>query len=417
MIDGIYTLFTRIPLFRDLNGVYAADPLWEWDLARHYDYISDLRICCPVKDVSEHAGDVTPVDGLSDRNVSRLNVDRGWASVFKNLVPTGIRIFRALSNTDIAHSQGAGWPFPESYYLLLFRPFLRFKWIIVVESSFYRIPRFGRASFRQLLSHHLNTFLVRSCARSANARIFTTKEYETLFLGHSNDSLVAPVVWAKEANIRPIADFEDAKPEKRRSARLIFPSRLVPDKGVQTVLDAIRILAEQQTKSGDRFLQVDIMGFGPLAEKCREFSQKHSNELVRFFDPLPYGPDFFSLLRTYDALIVASVQEGGQPRIIYDAFSQGLPCVASDTLANREAVKEGETGVLFKAGDANSLADRVIEFAHAPDRLHDMGRRALRKAATRTHEEMHRTREKFLIKTLKLSLDESYGKTTSSDDR
>lgn len=402
MIDGVYTLFVRIPLYRDSNGVYATDPLWQWDLVRHFDYISDLHICCPVENVSEHDVNLVPVVELSDRNVIPLRLDRGWVSVFLNIFPTGTGIFRALSQTQIAHSGAAGWPFPESYYILLFRPFFRFKWVLVVESSFYRIPQYGKATFRQFLSHHINTFLVRRCARNADARIFTTKKYQDLFLGHTENSLIAPVTWVREADLHPVADHSEAKPKARHRSRLIFPSRLVPDKGVQTVLDAIRIGVERQVRTGISMPQIDIMGSGPMADDCRRVSAECPDGLVRFFDPVPYGEEFFSFLRGYDALIMASVQEGGQPRVLYDALSQGLPCIASNTIATREAITDEETGVFFEPGVAKSLADRLIEFAESPDRLHEMGRRALQKAAEHTHEEMHRTRERFLVEVLEL---------------
>ncbi|MEP4194760.1 MAG: glycosyltransferase family 4 protein [Aliishimia sp.] len=415
MIDQAYTLFSKIPLYRDPKGNYATKALWHWDLIRHFEYISDLHLCCPVEHVSEHQADLKYVAELSDDLIYPLRVDRGWGSVFRNLIPNGVGIFRALSKTEIAHSGGAAWPFPESYYILPLRLFFKFKWIIVVEAAFYRMPDHGTASFRQMLSHHLHTFLVKRCVRSADARIFTTQRFQEMFLDAPERSLIAPVVWTKEADIRSNPDFETAKPDGNRRARLIFPSRLIRDKGVQTVLDAIEITAQRAKDQGTEMPQIDILGSGPMTEDCQRVANAYPDEWVRFFDPIPYGDEFFAFLRGYDALIVASLQANGQPRILYDAMSQGLPCIASETIATREAITDGQTGVFFQPGDAASLASCMIEFANRPDLLHEMGRNALVKARSHTHENMHRTREHFLIETLDLSTPANQGQTDANE--
>jgi PEP-CTERM/exosortase A-associated glycosyltransferase len=45
-----------------------------------------------------------------------------------------------------------------------------------------------------------------------------------------------------------------------------------------------------------------------------------------------------------------------------EAMAQGRLVAASDVGGHRELIQDGETGVLFKAGDPDALADKVIEF-------------------------------------------------------
>ncbi|MEM9098481.1 MAG: glycosyltransferase [Pseudomonadota bacterium] len=399
MIAEAYTLFSRIPIYRDAQGRYATDPMWQWDLERHFDYIAQLRLCCPVIQVEVLAPELAELSTLSDRNVLALRAGPGWLAVLRNLIPNGLGVYRALKTTEIAHSDGAGWPFPLSYYIWLLRPLVRVKWVVIVESAFFRMPKFGKPTLRQMLSHHLNSWLVRRCVRSADARVFSTETFRELFLGHKAAALIAPVVWVKEKDRRSSEAHAARAPTGPRRVRLIFPSRLVPDKGVQSLLDAIRLCAER----GATAPEIHIMGAGDLAETCRQTAKAHPEILTQVLEPMPYGADFFAFLHAYDGLIVASLQETGQPRILYDALSQGLPCLASDTIATRETVTEGQTGLLFKPGDAASLADRLIEIAEAPERMHEMGREALTFAGRHTHESMHQVRERFLIETLHLA--------------
>jgi glycosyltransferase involved in cell wall biosynthesis len=44
-----------------------------------------------------------------------------------------------------------------------------------------------------------------------------------------------------------------------------------------------------------------------------------------------------------------------------EAMAQGRLLVASDVGGHRELIKHGETGWLFKAGDATALVDAVLE--------------------------------------------------------
>jgi PEP-CTERM/exosortase A-associated glycosyltransferase len=51
-----------------------------------------------------------------------------------------------------------------------------------------------------------------------------------------------------------------------------------------------------------------------------------------------------------------------------EAMAQGRLLVASDVGGHRELIRHGETGILFRAGDARDLADAVIGLLHGPER-------------------------------------------------
>lgn len=64
--------------------------------------------------------------------------------------------------------------------------------------------------------------------------------------------------------------------------------------------------------------------------------------------------------------------------VLLEAMTMGKPCVASDTFAVPEMVKDGETGYTVPAGDAVSLADRLVQVLRDPvlaRRLGDAGHR------------------------------------------
>ena len=61
-----------------------------------------------------------------------------------------------------------------------------------------------------------------------------------------------------------------------------------------------------------------------------------------------------------------------------EAMALDTPVIASDVGGHKELVRDGETGLLFPAGDPRALADRIRTLARSPDlarRLRDNGRR------------------------------------------
>jgi len=388
MINAPYTLFSRIPLYRAEDGTFYTDDLWEKDLSLHLNYISQFHICCPVLPWQAGQGTDTPILGLQINQVIPLRHDRGWGSVLANLLPNALSVFRAAKRGGILHSSGAGWAFPLSYYILLLRPFLSFRWLMVIESTFWMVPVGCRPSLRKGIAQQLHRTFIRYCLRSADARIFTQDWYRAELLGDSENCLIAPASWIDEEFIA------SAPPPKRPGPlRLIYPTRMVTEKGVDTVLAALA--AYDQTPNAPP-LVLDMIGQGPMAEQARAFAaQPTTSVTLRFLDPVPYGPPFFALLRGYDGVLIANLTEE-QPRIAFDAFSQGLPCIASNTSGNASVIYNGETGHLFAPGDATDLTALLLRLAAAPDDLAALRRRVLTFAHAHTHRAMHRNREAFL---------------------
>jgi PEP-CTERM/exosortase A-associated glycosyltransferase len=68
-----------------------------------------------------------------------------------------------------------------------------------------------------------------------------------------------------------------------------------------------------------------------------------------------------------------------------EAMAQGRLLVASDVGGHKELIRDGETGVLFRAGDAASLADAIVRLLGQRDlwpRLRDQGRRFVERERT-----------------------------------
>lgn len=69
--------------------------------------------------------------------------------------------------------------------------------------------------------------------------------------------------------------------------------------------------------------------------------------------------------RAARAICVTSKWYEAAPLVVFDAQSQGIPLVVSDACAAQEFVEDGVTGLLFRSGDAQHLADQLSRLADA----------------------------------------------------
>jgi glycosyltransferase involved in cell wall biosynthesis len=144
-------------------------------------------------------------------------------------------------------------------------------------------------------------------------------------------------------------------------------------------------------------LEFDIVGEGPLLEECRALESELKTVRARVLDQVPYGPTFFKLIRAYHAIVVPSLSDE-QPRIVFDANSQALPDIASDTDGLRPYVHADATGWLLPRRDASRLADLLQQLSSEPRVLQNFGMCALAEAEKMTHRAMHERHWRVLLK-------------------
>jgi glycosyltransferase involved in cell wall biosynthesis len=175
--------------------------------------------------------------------------------------------------------------------------------------------------------------------------------------------------------------------------RVAFVGQLHAGKGVQVLLAALKKLSGSSLP-----LQVDIYGDGPLLRECID-SLSHIQQpiTVQMRGVIAYGPEFLNRLSEYHLVVVPSLGQE-QPRVIFDAFSQAVPVLASDTQGIAQVVKHDVNGLLFATGDAQQLAAALAECCQHPHALRDLGMHARDNARRFTHESMHAQRADLIRK-------------------
>ena len=82
-------------------------------------------------------------------------------------------------------------------------------------------------------------------------------------------------------------------------------------------------------------------------------------------------------------LYISPSHVDGSSVSLMEALACGLPCLVSDIPANKEWVVENENGWLFRDGDANHLAEKILAVVSQIEKLPEIGRASRRSAEMR----------------------------------
>ncbi|HYE41362.1 MAG TPA: glycosyltransferase [Ramlibacter sp.] len=181
------------------------------------------------------------------------------------------------------------------------------------------------------------------------------------------DKFVQGGLPAERIRIKPNFIESDAQPQWSERSGGLFVGRLSEEKGVDVLADAVKQLPSNP---------VSVIGGGDLATLATEAFGE------RYLGFKPMGEILKQMGRSL-YLVVPSIWYENFPRTIVEAYSCGLPVIASRIGALAEIVTDGVTGLLFEPGDAQDLAHKLQWAEDHPEAMCEMGRAA--RAAYEAH--------------------------------
>jgi glycosyltransferase involved in cell wall biosynthesis len=160
-----------------------------------------------------------------------------------------------------------------------------------------------------------------------------------------------------------VADHGYRERSPNGPVRIGVIGRIAPEKGQRCFVDAAGLLAA--TRPDFRFVVIGRPLFGnPEAdlyfERLREASAGLPVEFAGWTD------DVAGALAGLDLLVVPSTGPEATTRVIPEAWSAGVPVLASESGGIAEIVEDGTTGFLVPPCSARALADRMGEVISLP---------------------------------------------------
>lgn len=172
--------------------------------------------------------------------------------------------------------------------------------------------------------------------------------------------------------------FKECKYIYESPIRVCTFSRVMKEKGITDIINAISFI---NNKYGSTIFTLDI--YGKIDDSYRdEFINllEENNKFINYCGIVDYRKTV-QVIKKYYMLIFPTYYEGECfPGTIIDAFSSGVPVLASDWKYNNEFISNMETGILYDVNDINNLINSLIFAMENPDIVINMRSKCLEKS-------------------------------------
>ncbi|WP_035052224.1 glycosyltransferase family 4 protein [Carnobacterium pleistocenium] len=194
-------------------------------------------------------------------------------------------------------------------------------------------------------------------------------ELKSMHTGLKNQGLNNVVYINKFRRIKPVS-IDSLKKFDKPPYRLCTFSRVLKEKGIEDAIEAVNNINREYSEN---IFELDI--YGTIDESYRE----------RFTDILDSQPDYIKYcgivdfekstetLKAYFALLFPTYYKSeGYPNTFVDAFSAGLPIIASNYKYNSEIICSGKDGIIYDSEDPNALTHELKKIYNKPEIIYDM---------------------------------------------
>lgn len=155
-----------------------------------------------------------------------------------------------------------------------------------------------------------------------------------------------------EDNIKVLPHFVE-EPEHLAGADrgdyALYAGRLSDEKGVDLLLMAWRTIKD---------IPLYIVGTGPRREAMEQFIEREGLTNVRMFGFLK-REEYLKIMREAKFLVAPCLSYDNFPMVVVEAYSYGVPVLASRLGSLEEAVQDGVTGLLFSNADAEDIGRKA----------------------------------------------------------
>jgi glycosyltransferase involved in cell wall biosynthesis len=167
--------------------------------------------------------------------------------------------------------------------------------------------------------------------------------------------------------------FTPAGYDERNDHELLFVGRLVEQKGLAYLLEALPVILAKHPQ-----VTLSVAGSGPEEGRLRSLAEKLGiSDRVAFLGPIP-NAELPRLYRRAAVFVAPLMFAEGLGLVLAEALACECPVVASDLPAIRDVVIHGVTGLTARERDSADLASKVIALLDDPvlrRRLAKEGRR------------------------------------------
>jgi len=160
--------------------------------------------------------------------------------------------------------------------------------------------------------------------------------------------------------------------DKDPNLNLLYAGRIYPEKGIDTLIDAMINLIYGQ---GKRNIRLNLAGSGSVDYENHLRQLVKQAELTEYVSFLGWVPpeEMPGLLHKFDVLLLPSIWPEPFSRAVLEGMISGLVVVATRTGGTPEIISDGENGLLFMPNDPVGLAKKISHLVDDPESRNKMG--------------------------------------------
>jgi len=162
---------------------------------------------------------------------------------------------------------------------------------------------------------------------------------------------------------------------------LIYVGRLSQEKGIRTLIDALKGLT----------IQLKIAGDGPIRGELEYYIQSSGMHNVTFLGYLNHDELKREVARS-TCVVIPSEWYENNPLSIIEAFALGKPVIGSRMGGIPELVSDKVTGVTFEPGNTADIHSKIEYISANPDKVVEMGKAARQFVEQEFNKEKHYAR-------------------------
>ena len=159
------------------------------------------------------------------------------------------------------------------------------------------------------------------------------------------------------------------QPNNKR-LKILFPARILRDKGVIELIDAARLLRDKLRGHATFLLAGDCSSTNPTAIKEEELQDMLEDGYIEW---VGFQNQMIPVYQNSDIVVLPSYREG-LPKSLIEACAIGRPIVTTNVTGCRECVVDGYNGYLVKLKDVVSLAEGIMKLVNSVERRVSFGK-------------------------------------------
>ncbi len=184
-------------------------------------------------------------------------------------------------------------------------------------------------------------------------------------------------------------DTQRYKPQYDGGSYILYFGRLSSEKGIITLLNAVRNMGEELLIAGDGPFKSELV-------TCIEEKKIDNVRLLGFKE----GEELVSLIKNSRFTVIPSEWYENCPLSVLESMAYGKPVIGADIGGIPELVENKKTGLVFKPGSSDDLAEKISYMLGNPGVVTAMGKEARIKVETEFNKGLHLERIMNIYKSM-----------------